>query len=270
MIKTIREGTAGKAKLRLVQTDKGFVAIAIEGGKTILQKDGGTADEAWNALQAELTREGPNWFGYAGARTRFVHWFAGGFCSPAYLADERNYKLKAKAELEQTTPLEEAATGSGHGEAVLRAYQATNLLYPIEKTRMQGLLRGADGDAFIRAAARFALGEGSAALRAMDSLLRPHDNAKWTVVTYLPYLWHPDAHIFLKPEVTKDFASRVGHSLAQSYAPDLDYAVYEDLLDMAASIRQSVLDLEPRDMIDIQSVIWVVGDYRDGREVPQP
>jgi hypothetical protein len=173
-------------------------------------------------------------------------------------------------DFETTTPLEEAATGSGHGEAVLRAYRATNLLYPIEKTRMQGLLRGSDGDNFIRAAARFALGEGKSALRAMETLLRPHDNAKWTVVSYLPYLWRPDSHIFLKPEVTKDFAARVSHPLASSYVSDLDYGVYEDLLDMAGVIRQSVIDLEPRDMIDIQSVIWVVGDYREGREIPQP
>ncbi|MCC6480323.1 hypothetical protein [Sphingorhabdus sp.] len=269
-MKTIREGTAGKAKLRLVDTGKGFVAIAIEGGKTILQKDGKTADEAWNALQAALTREGPNWFGYLGARSRFLHWFAGGFHSTAYLAQERDYKIKAKEDFETTTPLEEAATGSGHGEAVLRAYRATNLLYPIEKTRMQGLLRGSDGDNFIRAAARFALGEGKSALRAMETLLRPHDNAKWTVVSYLPYLWRPDSHIFLKPEVTKDFAARVSHPLASSYVSDLDYGVYEDLLDMAGVIRQSVIDLEPRDMIDIQSVIWVVGDYREGREIPQP
>ena len=268
-MKTIREGTAGKAKLRLVQTDKKFVAIAFEGGKMIMQKDGATAEEAWSALQRELTSEGPNWFGFAGARARFLHWFAGGFHSPAYLTRERGYKLKAKEGLEKTTPLEEAATGSGHGEAVLRAYRATSLLYPIEKTRMQALLRGSDGDEFIRAAARFALGEGKTALRAMETLLRPHDNAKWTVVTYLPYLWKPDQHIFLKPEVTKDFASRVGHGLAHSYSAELDYGVYEDLLGLADDIRKSVQDLGPRDMIDIQSFIFVVGEYREGRETPE-
>ena len=269
-MKTIREGTAGKAKLRLVQTDKEFVALAIEGGKTIKQIKAATADEAWNALQAQLTRDGPNWFGYGGARARFLHWFQSGFASPTYLAQERAYKLKAKTELEKTTPLEEAATGSGHGEAVLRAYRANGLLYPIEKTRLQALLRGADADAFVRAAARFALGEGKAALRAMETLLRPHDNAKWTVVTYLPFLWRPDTHMFLKPEVTKDFANRVGHGLAHSYTPELDYGVYEDLLDMAVAIRQSVLDLGPRDMIDIQGVIWTAGEYREGRETPKP
>lgn len=268
-VKTIRTGSVGKVKLRLVQTDKGFVAQAHQNGSILHQTDGQKADAVWAELQAKLTRGGPNWFGYEGARLRFLHWFAGGFRSPAYLRDERDYKLAAKAKLEKTAPVEVAATGTGHGEAVLAAYRATSLLYPVEKTRLQGLLRGSDADAFVRAAARFALGEGKSALKAMEKLLRPHDDAKWTVVTYLPFLWRPEEHIFLKPEVTKDFASRVQHQLEHSYSAELDYDVYEDLLDLAASIRASMSDLEPRDMIDIQSVIWIVGDYREGRETPQ-
>lgn len=268
--RTIREGAAGKITLRLLQTPTEYVGLSIEGGKVTFQTNGQDPDGVWDALQAKLTRDGPNWFGYAGARSRFLHWFAGGFHSPIYLRDERDYKLKAKADLEKTTPVEEAATGSGHGEAVLRAYRATNLLYPIEKTKMQGVLRGGDGDAFIRAAARFALGEGKPALRTMETLLRPHDNAKWTVVTYLPFLWRPEAHMFLKPEVTKDFAERVGHSFARSYSADLDMRTYDDLLDLAAGIRGAFADLGPRDMIDIQGALFVTEGYRDGQDTPQP
>lgn len=157
-----------------------------------------------------------------------------------------------------------------YGEAILAAYRATSLLYPIEKTRLQNLLRGADADAFVRAAARFALGEGKSALRAMETLLRPHDNAKWTVATYLPFLWRPDRHVFLKPEVTKNFAARVQHPLEHRYDAGLDYGVYESLLDLSASVSTAFADLGPRDMIDIQGVIYVVGDLRDGREYPQP
>ncbi|MDP5281419.1 hypothetical protein Q9Q95_21010 [Sphingomonas sp. DG1-23] len=273
-MKTIRKGTAGKATLRLVQTEKEFVGLVIEGGKTLFQTRGQDADTVWSALQAELSRGGSNWFGHAGARSRFLHWFAGGFHSPAYLKNERDYKLRAKERLEQTTPVEAAITGSGHGEAVLTAYRATNLLYPIEKTRLQKLLRGPDADSFVRAAARFAVSDGvgpeaKAALTTMERLLIPHDNAKWTVVTYLPFLWRPESHIFLKPEVTKDFASRVMHRLADDYEAGLNPRVYGSLLDMAEGIRAAFANLEPRDMIDIQSVIWVVGDYRDGREQPQ-
>ena len=268
-MKTIREGTAGKCTLRLVETGKDYAGIIIEAGKTTYQTCGEDADSVWSDLQAQLAQSGPNWFGWQGARERFLHWFAGGFHSPAYLADERDYKLTAKARLEETTPVEEAATGSGHGESVLAAFRRTNLLYPVEKTRLQALLRGSDADAFVRAAARFTLGEGKSALASMERLLRPHDNAKWTVVTYLPFLWRPEEHIFLKPEVTKDFAARVQHDLEWRYDAELSIDVYDCLRGLAGQISSHFSDLEPRDMIDVQSVIWVVGDYREGRDKPQ-
>jgi hypothetical protein len=268
-MKTIREGTAGKLRLRLLETGKGYAGIILENGQKTFEAHGQDADAVWAELQQRLAQSGPTWFGWDGARNRFLHWFAGGFRSSAYLADERDYKIAAKGRLEETTSVEEAATGSGHGEAVLAAYRRTNLLYPVEKSRLQALLRGPDADAFVRAAARFALGDRKSALAALERLLRPHDNAKWTVVTYLPFLWRPDEHIFLKPEVTKDFAARVQHPLERQYDSELRLEVYESLLSLAGEIRSHFSDLEPRDMIDVQSVIWVVGDYRDGRETPQ-
>lgn len=269
-MKTIRQGTVGKAQLRLVDTGEELAAIIVENGAKTYEARGRDADTLWADLQAQVQKTGPNWFGWQGARERFLHWFADGFRSPAYLADERDYKLEAKARLEATTPVEEAAAGTGHGEAVLAAYRRTNLLYPVEKTRLQSLLRGPDGDAFVQAAARFALGQGKPALTAMERLLRPHDNARWTVVTYLPFLWAPEKHIFLKPEVTKDFAARVQHSLEHRYDAELQYETYESLLDLAGEIRREFASLAPRDNIDVQSVIWVVGDYREPRDKRQP
>jgi hypothetical protein len=38
--------------------------------------------------------------------------------------------------------------------------------------------------------------------------------------------------MFLKPEVTNDFAARVGHRLSLDYEARLDLAVYESLLDL--------------------------------------
>ena len=40
----------------------------------------------------------------------------------------------------------------------------------------------------------------------MGNALKPHDAAKWMIVTCVPSLWNPDAHMFLRPEVTKLFA----------------------------------------------------------------
>jgi hypothetical protein len=103
----------------------------------------------------------------------------------------------------------------------------------------------------------------------MERALNPNDSAKWTVVTYLPFLWRPQEHMFLKPEATKDFAARIGHRLAMVYEPRLDIAVYDSLLDLAARTAEELADLQPRDRIDVQSFIWVVGDYKEGREIPR-
>ncbi len=67
--------------------------------------------------------------------------------------------------------------------------------------------------------------------------------------------------MFLKPEVTKDYASRVGHALAHVYEAALEIEVYCSLLDMAHETAREIIALQPRDRIDIQSFIWVVGSY---------
>jgi len=160
-------------------------------------------------------------------------------------------------------PLDQALHGKGLGEAALAVYRATNLLPSFEMMRVQDLLRSPSADGFLHAAARFARGEGASALAAMASLAKPRECVKWTVVTYLPFLWRSDLHMFLKPEVTKDFAERVGHRFIHVYAPALDMEVYDSLLDLADRTEQEIADLHPQDRIDVQSFIWVVGADTD-------
>ena len=45
--------------------------------------------------------------------------------------------------------------------------------------------------------------------------------------------------------------------------------MYESLLDLAARTKMELVDLNPRDGIDIQSFIWIVGAYREPQEVTQ-
>ena len=270
MIKTIRSSNVGKLELRLVERDGRFFGVANGPNGQRVQVEGETAEAAWRQLHDEAGKGSARYFGYAGARARFLHFFPGGFHSAGYEGDERNYKLKAKMALDAAAPVNVAATGSGLGEAVLSAFRATNMLFPVEKARLQEALRGPSADRFIRAAARFALGEGAPALAEMEAALKPHNIAKWIVITYLPFLWRPEAHMFLKPEVTKDFAERVGHTYAARYEPRLDITVYESLLDLAARTEAEIAELTPRDRIDLQSFIWVVGDYQEGRDAPKP
>ncbi|OAE45446.1 hypothetical protein [Agrobacterium tumefaciens] len=259
---TIRSGTFGKKQLRLVSMNDRFYGL-VDGMRCI---EGDDANQVWRQLHDDAGKADPKYFGFGGARKHFLKFFPNGFNSTGYTSQERDYKLAAKAKLDAAAPLEKAVDGIGYGEAVLAAFRATNMLSPFEKTRLQDVLRGVHADAFVQAAARFTLSNSKSDLLDMEQALKPYDNAKWTVVTYLPYLWRPDTHMFSKPEVTKDFATRVGHRFAGEYEARLSFPVYESLLDLADKTERELVELAPRDRIDLQSFIWVIGDYQEGRE----
>jgi|ERR1039458_759688 hypothetical protein len=266
-MKTIRTAKLGDVDLRLVEMDKQFIGLAFSDGSAKVQIEGLLADDVWRRLHDEAGKANPKYFGFDGARARFLRFFPNGFHSAEYEGDERNYKVDAKTALDRTVPLEKAATESGYAEALLPLFHI-NLLSQYEQMWVRDALRGPNADDFVRAAAGFTLGEGKPALLAMERALKPHGAAKWTVVTLLPFLWRPEQHMFLKPEATKDFATRVGHRFASDYEPRLDSAVYDSLLDLAERTRAELSDLKPRDRIDVQSFIWVVGNYKEDRAKP--
>lgn len=268
-MKTIKEARVGKTLLRLVDTGKSFVGLAIVGDTKKL-RIGANADKVWNRLHNEVGKTNPKYVGYAEARNRFLHFFPNGFHSNGYEENERGYKVAARERLLRSAPLADAAGRVGFGEEVLSVFRATNLLSPFEKARLQDVLRGRSADPFIQAAAQFTLDGSRATLLDMERALKPHAAAKWTVATYLPFLWRPEAHMFLKPEVTKDFAARVGHRFASDYEPRLNLDVYRSLLDLVTETEHELAELEPRDRIDVQSFIWVVGDYKEDTEPPRP
>jgi len=58
-------------------------------------------------------------------------------------------------------------------------------------------------------------------------------------------------------ESTRRAAEAYGFELG--YSPRPSWAVYASLLEFAARVKSDTRDLGPRDMIDLQSFIWVQG-----------
>lgn len=260
----IWEQRLGEVLLRILTDKSGFKGGVIRKG----EKPDLYFDNDVEALKATLLREagktGRNYIGFDGARRFFQEHFPKGFDDPAFHGDqksgERAYKLEAVEFLNATLPIEIARNASGAGEAALAAYRKTNLLASFEQMRVQDLLRSEDADGFIRLAAALTDGD-YRAIEKMAPLLKRHDAAKWTIITYLPYLWRPEAHMYLKPQVTQEFAVRIGHPFAHIYSPALEHDIYESLLDLVETTRLEISELGPRDNIDIQSFLWVVGSY---------
>ena len=63
--------------------------------------------------------------------------------------------------------------------------------------------------------------------------------------------------------MTREAARRYGVELP--YASRPSWPLYKDLLDFVRTVRSDISDLRPRDMIDMQSYLWVQGseEYPD-------
>ena len=141
-MKTMRTGKVGELSLRLVEKDRAFIGLIFAAdGVRKAQIEGTEADDVWRLLHDEAGKANPKYFGFDGARNRFLHFFPNGFHSAGYAGQERDYKVAAKSKLDATAPLEKALTGSGFGEAVLSVFH-TNLLSQFEQMRIRDVLRG--------------------------------------------------------------------------------------------------------------------------------
>jgi hypothetical protein len=79
----------------------------------------------------------------------------------------------------------------------------------------------------------------------------------WPVVTVLGFIAQPQTHMFLKPTVTRIAAERYGFAFHYRSRPA--WETYASLLALARTVRRDQSLLRPRDMIDIQSFLWVQG-----------
>ena len=77
------------------------------------------------------------------------------------------------------------------------------------------------------------------------------------VVTVFGFIARPDVHLFVKPVVTQIAARAYGYDFTYASAPN--WGTYASALEFANSVGRDVRDLRPRDMIDLQSFIWVLG-----------
>jgi hypothetical protein len=79
----------------------------------------------------------------------------------------------------------------------------------------------------------------------------------WPVATVFPFIAMPEKHVFLKPNVTRKASREYGYDFQYATKPGRE--IYYSLLEFAETVRRDLEDLHPRDMIDIQSFLWVLG-----------
>lgn len=244
--------------------DGGFEGTVIVGGERGEVLSDETEDRLVARLRNEAGKLEPNYVGMDGAISRFLEFMPGGLRGERSVSEERDYKLAASRELNSILPLEAALEATDTDAAALRKARVwLNILSPFESMHLKTVLENSEGPAFLRATAKFASGDYAVGAQGMENALKKYGSQSWPKATYFGYLWRPAGNMFCKPEVTKDFAQRIGHEFQYVYESEISERVYSALMDLADYTLVATRPLGAKDYIDVQSFIYVVGGYTD-------
>ena len=211
--------------------------------------------------------------GFARARRKFLRVFPRGFRDPTYLNWERDYKWESHRrwhDVLNKAEFRRLLKAGAYGDIAARALGVEqrsrhSMVFTFEKMALRDAVRGRSGaELFATALYDFLHGRGSVERRfddwvtALNALPRRQARlVTWPVTTVFGFLAQPEQHFFLKPAVTRRAAEVCEIELL--YRPQPSAAVYRNVLNMAATVSRWLRDLRPRDMIDIQSFLWVQG-----------
>jgi hypothetical protein len=204
-------------------------------------------------------------------RRKFLRFFPAGFRDETYLDWERGYKWIAHEQWDETLSRDtfrELLKRLKYSEVAARAVRIesrTNLLFSFEKMALRDAVKTTAGArVFAEGLYEFLHGSGAVDRRfnrwveAVAELPRKQTRVlTWPLVTVFGFIAQPDTHIFLKPNVTGSAAREYGFEFGYQSRPA--WETYASLLDFAATVRRDLRDMGPRDMIDIQSFMWVQG-----------
>lgn len=204
-------------------------------------------------------------------RRKFLRFFPEGFRDPKYVDWERGYKWEAHERWRESLGREvhrELIADGKYAEVAKRAVaieSRTNLLFSFEKMALRDAVKTAAGaKAFAEGLFEFLHGKSDDRARferwcdVVAALPRRQTRVlTWPLVTVFGFLADPGHHFFLKPMVTRAAAREYGYEFRYRSRPSWD--TYSNLLEFAAQVTRDLSDLKPRDLIDIQSFLWVQG-----------
>jgi hypothetical protein len=210
-------------------------------------------------------------------RKKFLHYFPKGFADNTYRDWERNYKWQAHVAWEDALNEQEfkkLLSSKQYQGIALRAVKLetkTNLLFSFEKMALRDAIKTTEGaKSFSLGLFDYVYGAGALQKRfenfsqVLATLPRKQTRVlTWPLQTVFGFIARPEEHIFLKPRVTKIAAEKYGYDFLYQSKPN--WETYKSMIGFAEQVRYDMKDLKPRDYIDLQSFIWVMGsdEYPD-------
>lgn len=258
-------------RLKVAKSFKGLVEI--EDGEVPsdhpLRNLGGWAKAERDGKRAGAKRELPKGFDQFVAE--FLKVFPGGLRSKECDDEERNYKVEkstyARKELAADV-LEPMLARGEYSEILVRVRKSLklNLVFPNELIKF-GAIPAASHKEIAERLVRLitASDETPKALEELAAALKPHDAAKWTIVSLIPFLLDPERWPFVKPTFLQRTEKALGIEVEYDAQPNArTYELVCDLYEQVKGLLEGLgrEDFVPRDFIDVQTFLWVASGMK--------
>lgn len=225
------------------------------------------------AATARAGRGGQLSEGALRCRRKFLRFFPEGFRDETYVEWERSYKWETHERWEEALSRDEFRGLLRRGEFAEIAARAVrveqrsrhSMIFSFEKMALRDAVKIPEG-ARAFSEGLYDLLHGAASLErrferwceTVAGLPRKQTRVlTWPLVTVFGFIAQPETHIFLKPNVSRIAAREYGFDIHYQSKPS--WEIYSNYLEFAETIRRDQRDLGPRDMIDLQSFMWVQG-----------
>jgi hypothetical protein len=248
----------------IAESDGAYTAIGRDQNHQEVQRIKSTnLDDARAEIRQLLSAKSEDYVSYNGAINQFLRVYPQGFQDPYFMFDERNYKIKAHGKATTLLAKETLSNQIAKKQFLEISENARkvfiNLIFPNEAMSFKDFLK-IEKNAAAFAPILFQLLYGNdfnSAFDDLSTLLARGAAAKWTILTYLPFIVFPDKHMFMKPEVAQESARRLGDDFSYESRPNS--IVYQKYLAYTSRLREGISELHPRDNIDVQTFMYAVG-----------
>ncbi len=204
-------------------------------------------------------------------KNKFLHFFPEGFQDEKYLAWERNYKWETHKKwnkLLNRSICEDLIKKKKFDEICKRAINIeskTHLLFSFEKMAIRDALKTPEAQRiFAEGLFQFVYGQGKITDKfkawcvVISKLPRKQTRVvTWPILTIFGFIANPKKFIYFKPTVTRKASLIYGYDLFYKSPPSVE--TFISFYQFVKLLKKDLKNLHPRDLIDVQSFIWVLG-----------
>lgn len=274
-----RHRSYGKGRILAVRGDKYDIYFTDKGQQTLKLPDYSkeldvlTGDDTKDDLLENIPpKESKEFSGFSRIYNQFIQKYPGGFNGQSFLDEERDYKVRAFNRIRaQFSPdiINPLLESEDYGKICEMSDKAMidkkkdddhNLSNWQERDKLKKAL---NTDNLKKAYAKNLIalisdtGDFQTSFEKMATFLSEIGLPKWRLLTFFPFIMHPNKYIYVKPEEIQSISNKLGFEIGYKSTPD--WNIWIRIMDMTNWLikRFTEYNCPPHDMIDIQSFFFL-------------